>query len=124
MAGTIKKRVAKLEARRAGAQIPIYCEEESEVPATIDRMIAAGELADADRVLGVYWLNCKGLNAPSDADLRALLAQCEAEPQRVGAAEAGCVSTSPRPQHELGKSTTAPSCPRSSSEVGFTDLKR
>jgi hypothetical protein len=97
MTGAIKKRIAKLEARRAGDQIPIYCEEESEVPATIDQMIAAGELAEADRALGVYWLDCVGPNAPSDADLRSLLEQCEAEEQMVKAAEAGCVSTSPRP---------------------------
>jgi hypothetical protein len=70
MTGTIRKRIAKLEARRQGHQIPIFCEEESEVPATVDQMIAAGELAEAD------------------AELRSLLAQCEAAEQRVNAAGA------------------------------------
>jgi hypothetical protein len=88
MTSSIIKRIAKLEARRDGDQIPIICEHESEVPATIDQMIAAGELAEADRVLCVYWLDCVGPNAPSDADLRALLEQCEAEEQRVNAAGA------------------------------------
>jgi hypothetical protein len=88
MSGTTTKRLAKLEARREGDQIPIYCAEESEVPATIDQMIAAGELAEADRGLCVYWLDCVGPNAPSDADLRALLEQCKAEEQRVGTAGA------------------------------------
>jgi hypothetical protein len=97
MTGTIKKRIAKLEARREGDQIPIVCERESEVQETIDQMIAAGELAEADRVLCVYWLDCVGPNALSDADLRSLLEQCEAEEQRVNAAEAGSVSTSPPP---------------------------
>ena len=81
MTSTIKKRLTKLEARREGDQIPIYCEEESEVPATIDQMIAAGELTEADRVFCVYWLDCTGPNAPSDADLMSLLAQWEAEEQ-------------------------------------------
>jgi hypothetical protein len=88
MTGTIRKRIAKLEARRQGHQIPIFCEEESEVPATVDQMIAAGELAEADRALGVYWLNCAGPNAVTDAELRSLLEQCEAAEQRVNAAGA------------------------------------
>jgi hypothetical protein len=88
MTSTIKKRLTKLEARRNGDQIPIYCEEESEVPATIDQMIAAGELTEADRVFCVYWLDCVGPNAPSDADLRSFLEQCEAEEQRVNTAGA------------------------------------
>jgi len=83
MTGAIKKRLTKLEARRNGDQIPIYCEEESEVPATIDQMIAAGELTEADRAFCVYWLDCTGPNAPSDADLMSLLAQWEAEERQV-----------------------------------------
>jgi hypothetical protein len=62
-----------------GDQIPIICEHESDVAATIDAMIAAGDLSEADRVLCVYWLDCTGPNAPSDDDLRALLRQWEAE---------------------------------------------
>jgi hypothetical protein len=73
------KRLASLEAMSKGDQIPIICEHESDVAATIDGMIAAGELSEADRVLCVYWLDCTGPNAPSDDDLRALLRQWEAE---------------------------------------------
>ena len=76
------KRLTNLEAMTEGNQIPIICEHEKDVTPTIDRMIAAGELTEADRVLCVYWFDCTGPNAPSDADLRALLAQCEAEEQR------------------------------------------
>ena len=76
------KRLASLEAMTEGNQIPIICEDEKDVTPEVDRMIAAGELTEADRVLCVYWLDCTGPNAPSDADLRALLAQCEAEEQR------------------------------------------
>ena len=73
------KRLANLEAMTKGNQIPIICEDESDVAATIDAMIAAGELSEADRVLCVYWLDCTGPNAASDDDLRALLRQWEAE---------------------------------------------
>ncbi|MEA2996998.1 MAG: hypothetical protein QOG74_2547 [Alphaproteobacteria bacterium] len=76
------KRLANLEAMTEGNQIPIICEDEKDVTPEVDRMIAAGELTEADRVLCVYWLDCTGPNAPSDADLRALLAQCEADEQR------------------------------------------
>ena len=82
MAIVRKNRLASLEAMTRGDQIPIICEHESDVGPTIDRMIAAGELAEADRVLCVYWLGCTGPNAPSDADRRALLAQCEADERR------------------------------------------
>jgi hypothetical protein len=88
MTGTIIKRIAKLEARRDGDQIPIICEQESEVAATIDQMIAAGELDEADRILCVYWLDCVGPNALTDAQLRELLELCDAEEQRVNAAGA------------------------------------
>jgi hypothetical protein len=76
------KRLANLEAMTEGNQIPIICEDEKDVTPEVDRMIAAGELTEADRVLCVYWLDCTGPNAPSDADPRALLAQCEADEQR------------------------------------------
>ena len=79
MPDAIERRLAKVESKIEGDQIPIFCEEEHEVPATIDRMIAAGELTEADRPLCVYWLTCEGPNAVSDAELRALLAQWEAE---------------------------------------------
>ena len=81
MTVAMKRRLAKLEARTEGDQIPVYCEEESDVPATIDQMIAAGELTEADRGFCVYWLDCTGPNALSDADLMSLLAQWEAEEQ-------------------------------------------
>ncbi|HEX4553566.1 MAG TPA: hypothetical protein VH249_06245 [Xanthobacteraceae bacterium] len=79
MTGNFNKRIAKLEAKRRGGQIPIICEEESQVPALVERMIEAGELAEADRSRCVYWLDCVGPNALTDAQLRALLALCDAE---------------------------------------------
>ena len=85
MAIARQKRLARLETQTKGDQIPIICEHESDVAATIDAMIAAGELIEADRVLCVYWLDCTGPNAPSDDDLRALLRQCEAEEALVSA---------------------------------------
>ena len=49
MAIARQKRLAKLETQTKGDQIPIICEHESDVAATIDAMIAAGELTEADR---------------------------------------------------------------------------
>ena len=95
MLDATERRLAKVEAKIAGDQIPIFCEEEHEVPATIGRMIAAGELTEADRPLGVYWLACEGPNAVSDAELRALLARWEAEEK----------------QHEAGPALAAPGDP-------------
>ena len=92
MISAIERRLAKVESKIEGDQIPIFCEEECEVPATIDRMIAAGELSEADRPLCVYWLTCEGPNAETDAKLRALLAQWEAEEK----------------QHEAGAAFAAP----------------
>jgi hypothetical protein len=88
MTGAIAKRLAKLEANLGGDQIPIWCEDESEIPETIDRMIAAGELAEVDRALCVYWLDCEGPNAVTEAQLRSWLEQCEAEKTQLEAARA------------------------------------
>ncbi len=85
MTGAIEKRLVKLEAKLEDDQIPIYCEDKSEVPETIDRMIAAGELTEAERVLCVYWLDCEGPNALTHAELRSWLEQCEAEAQKFNA---------------------------------------
>jgi hypothetical protein len=92
MSDAMERRLAKVESKIKGDQIPIFCEEEHEVPATIDRMIAAGELTEDERPLCVYWLACEGPNAVSDAELRALLAQWEAEEK----------------QHEAGAAFAAP----------------
>jgi hypothetical protein len=78
MTSAREKRLANLEVRVEGDPIPIFCDEERDVPAAVDRLIAAGELTEADRALCVYWLKCTGPNAPSAADLRSLLAQWEA----------------------------------------------
>jgi len=37
-------------------------------------------------MLCVYWLDCVGPNAVTDAQLRSLLEQCEAETQRINIA--------------------------------------
>ena len=97
MPDAMERRLAKVESKIEGDQIPIFCEEEHEVPATIDRMIAAGELTEAERPLGVYWLTCEGPNVMTDAELRALLAQWEAEEKQheAGAAFAAAGDQTP-----------------------------
>ena len=94
MPDAMERRLAKVESKIEGDQIPIFCEEEHEVPATIDRMIAAGEITEAERPLCVYWLTCEGPNAVTDDELRALLAQWEAEEKH----EAGAALAAPGEQ--------------------------
>jgi hypothetical protein len=85
MTGAVEKRLAKLAANLEGDQIPICCEDESEVPPTLDRMIAAGELTEADRALCVYRLDCRGPDAVTHVRSRSWLEQCEAEAQQLNA---------------------------------------
>jgi hypothetical protein len=45
----------KLEARSGSGEIPIWCDDEADMAATINAMIAKGELQEADRPRCVYW---------------------------------------------------------------------
>ena len=52
---SIATRITKLEVRGGSGEIPIWCDDETDVPATIDAMIADGELQEADRPRCVHW---------------------------------------------------------------------
>lgn len=52
----LSSRLARLETRRgAGGLIPVWCDDIGDMPATIDAMVVAGELQEADRPRCVYW---------------------------------------------------------------------
>lgn len=52
---SIATRIMRLEARGGSGEIPIWCDDETDAPATIDAMIAEGELQEADRPRCVHW---------------------------------------------------------------------
>ena len=52
---SIATRIMKLEERGGSGQIPDPCDVETDVLATIDTMIAEGELQEADRPRCVHW---------------------------------------------------------------------
>lgn len=69
MRQSTEARIRKLEARRGSGEIPIWCDDEADVPATIDVMIADGELQEADRRRCVHWTR---MRAPEGRHERAL----------------------------------------------------
>jgi hypothetical protein len=66
---SIATRIMKLEARGGSGQIPIWCDNEAGIPATIDAMIAEGELQEADRQRCVHWSR---MQVPAGCHERAL----------------------------------------------------
>jgi hypothetical protein len=52
----IDRRLKKLEATTTD-EIPVYCDDEADVAATISKMIASGEISETDRPRCVYWLS-------------------------------------------------------------------
>jgi hypothetical protein len=50
----LESRIASL-GRQLNSEIAIWCDDASHVPATIDEMIADGELREADRPRCVHW---------------------------------------------------------------------
>lgn len=66
---SIATRIMKLEARGGSGEIPIWCDDEADMPATIDAMIADGELQESDRPRCVHWSQ---MQAPESCHERAL----------------------------------------------------
>jgi hypothetical protein len=52
---SIKARLAKLERGGSPADIPVWCETEAEVPATIKAMLAEGEISQDEVRHCVFW---------------------------------------------------------------------
>jgi hypothetical protein len=51
----IEQRLRRLEAAGNRDQIAVWCEDEADVAATIEAMIAEGEIREADRHRCVHW---------------------------------------------------------------------
>jgi hypothetical protein len=62
-------RIRKLEAYGGTGKIPIWCDDDTDMPATIDEMIAKGELQKSDRPRFIHWAR---MQAKSDHHERAL----------------------------------------------------
>jgi hypothetical protein len=58
MQRSIDLRLRKLEAHGTG-DIPVWCDDESDVASTISEMIAAGKILESDRSRCVYWANAR-----------------------------------------------------------------
>jgi hypothetical protein len=55
MASQHARRLAKLERHGSTGDIPVWCDAEVEVPATIQAMLAEGEIAESDINRCVFW---------------------------------------------------------------------
>jgi hypothetical protein len=55
MVRSITLRLARLEESNPNSDIPVWCEDESEVEATITEMVKRKEIAANDRGRCVYW---------------------------------------------------------------------
>lgn len=52
----LSSRLAKLETRhRTSGQLPVWCDDLSDMPAAIEAMVTEGELRDEDRRRCVHW---------------------------------------------------------------------
>ena len=67
---SVKARLAKLERTGSTADIPVWCETEAEVPATIKAMLADGEINQGQISRCVFW---EKASAPIGAHERALV---------------------------------------------------
>jgi hypothetical protein len=56
---SIAIRIKKLEALGRSGEIPIWCDDETDVPVTIDAMIDEGELQESERLRCVYWTHMR-----------------------------------------------------------------
>jgi len=63
--GALERRLARLEANigRSSAAVCVWCHDRAEFPAVVDAMIAAWEIAPADRARCVPWWAFDGRSA-------------------------------------------------------------
>ena len=55
MSRNIRLRLERLERSASTGDIPVWCDRPGEAPATIDAMIAAGEIGPEERGRCVFW---------------------------------------------------------------------
>jgi hypothetical protein len=65
---SIKARLAKLE-RSGSTDIPVWCDTEAEVPATIEAMLADGEITQSDIGRCVFWSEAGSRNGAHERAL-------------------------------------------------------
>jgi hypothetical protein len=68
----LEKRIRAIEGRRDGNQIPVWCDDESDVEQTIAAMVADGEIEGTDRSRCVWWPYAKGARGSHESALAAL----------------------------------------------------
>jgi hypothetical protein len=56
---SIKARLAKLERHGAANDIPVLCDDEADVPLTIQAMLAGGEITQSDVSRSVFWAHAQ-----------------------------------------------------------------
>jgi hypothetical protein len=56
---SIKARLAKLEHHGMTGGIPVWCDDEADVPATIQAMLAGGEITQSDVSRCVFWAHAR-----------------------------------------------------------------
>ena len=69
---SMDRRLSALEGAKSRDEIPVYAEEEADVPAAIEAMIAAGEITEADRPRCIWWLLAKGRPGEHEEALKEL----------------------------------------------------
>lgn len=55
MSRTIRMRLERLERSATTGDIPVWCDLPEEVPATIEGMVAAGEIRPEERERCIFW---------------------------------------------------------------------
>ena len=69
---SIETRLIKLESKCAGDTIPVWCDCASEVEATLDEMIAVGELLVDDRNRCLHWTIARAVPGQHERSLAGL----------------------------------------------------
>jgi hypothetical protein len=69
---SIKARLAKLERSGSTADIPVWCDSEAEVPATIKAMLADGEIIQGQIGRCVFWCEAGSRNGAHESALAEL----------------------------------------------------
>jgi hypothetical protein len=75
MASQHARRIAKLERQGLTGDIPVWCDTEAEVPATIQAMLAEGEIAERDLGRCVFWSLAGLSNGAHEQALASLMIQ-------------------------------------------------
>jgi hypothetical protein len=79
---SLERRLARLEANAPDPTIPIFVDDEADVPRRIDELIAEGKLTEADRPRCVHWTKHKRRRPMRHEDWVDVLTELEADRKR------------------------------------------